>query len=81
MNGAGKTTLFRILTGQMKATAGEASFNGKNIRDALVNCCANHSIGYCPQADALDHFLTPMEHLRIYAHLRGIPQHLVTKVI
>lgn len=64
----------------MKATTGEASFNGMNIRQALANGCARHSIGYCPQADALDFFLTPVEHLTIYAHLRGIPTQHVEKV-
>ncbi len=30
-NGAGKTTLFNMLTGQLKPTEGEVSFQGKNI--------------------------------------------------
>lgn len=81
VNGAGKTTLFRIITGQVKATTGETMFNGRNIREALANNYNNQSIGYCPQADALDDFLTPIEHLVIYAHLRGIPRHQISKVI
>ncbi|KAH9415252.1 hypothetical protein DERP_006346 [Dermatophagoides pteronyssinus] len=81
VNGAGKTTLFRIITGQVKATTGETMFNGRNIREALANNYHNESIGYCPQADALDGFLTPIEHLTIYAHLRGIPRHQVSKFV
>lgn len=80
VNGAGKTTLFRIITGQMEATTGETIFNGRNIREAISMCSKEQSIGYCPQADALDDFLTPIEHLTIYAHLRGIPQHQISKV-
>ena len=81
VNGAGKTTLFRILTGQVEATMGEATFNGKSIRDALANGCVKQSIGYCPQADALDDFLTPIEHLRIYANLRGISAPMITHIV
>lgn len=65
----------------MKATSGEASFNGRNIRDALASGGAGNSIGYCPQADSLDSFLSPVEHLRIYAHLRGIPQQSVEAMV
>lgn len=66
----------------MEATSGEALFNGQKIRHALANSGgSNHSIGYCPQADALDHFLTPIEHLTIYAHMRGIKLNEVEQLV
>ncbi|KAG8188932.1 hypothetical protein JTE90_014984 [Oedothorax gibbosus] len=65
-NGAGKTTLFRMLIGEARPTRGTINAHG--------------SVGYCPQKDALDPLLTPTQHLRVYAGLRGIsPAHKVVE--
>lgn len=37
-------------------------------------------VGYCPQQDALDQFLTGWEHLRYYCSLRGIPKPHIPQV-
>lgn len=37
-------------------------------------------VGYCPQQDALDQFLTGWEHLRYYCSLRGIPKPRIPQV-
>lgn len=38
-------------------------------------------MGYCPQTDALDPYLTVKETLHIYAKLKGIPGHLRNQVV
>lgn len=78
VNGAGKTTLFRMLTGQIIPTSGQAIINGCDIK-SLLSTNYQH-LGYCPQADALDMVLSPLQHLQIYAELRGIPSDKVKKV-
>ncbi|XP_043444372.1 ATP-binding cassette sub-family A member 13-like [Prionailurus bengalensis] len=37
-------------------------------------------MGYCPQQDALDEFLTGWEHLRYYCTLRGVPNSCISQV-
>jgi len=75
VNGAGKTTTFRILTGEYGPTFGEAYISGYNVVTDLAQ--ARYNIGYCPQFDALSELLTPVEHLRLYAKIKGIPDHLI----
>ena len=56
----------------MDATSGIFSFgnlNGQPLR-----------MGYCPQMDALDSFLTVQETLHIYAKLRGIAKETIAEV-
>ncbi|CAG2233421.1 ABCA1 [Mytilus edulis] len=68
VNGAGKTTMFKMLTGALNMTEGNAYIKGE--RD----------IGYCPQFDAVDSLLTGREVLKFYARLRGIPEKDVKRV-
>ena len=79
VNGAGKTTTFRILTGEYGPTVGEAYISGYNIVEDLQQ--ARYNIGYCPQFDALSEVLTPGEHLKLYAKIKGIPNHLISKFV
>ena len=75
VNGAGKTTCFRILTGEYGPTTGEAYISGYDVVKDLAQ--ARYNIGYCPQFDALSEVLTPVEHLELYARIKGIPNHLI----
>jgi ATP-binding cassette subfamily A (ABC1) protein 3 len=75
VNGAGKTSTFRILTGEYAPTQGEAYIAGRSVLTELAE--ARYSIGYCPQFDALSELLTPIEHLELYARIKGIPSNLV----
>jgi len=71
VNGAGKTTTFKMLTGEIGPTAGEAYINGYKIPSQMGE--ARKYIGYCPQFDALLENLTAKEHLELYAAIKGIP--------
>ncbi|XP_071044386.1 phospholipid-transporting ATPase ABCA3 [Parasteatoda tepidariorum] len=70
-NGAGKTTTINILTGLYAPTSGTASINGVDI---LTNTSqARKGLGVCPQHNVLFNTLTVMEHLKIFAGLKGVP--------
>ncbi|KAL7855647.1 hypothetical protein AOLI_G00192510 [Acnodon oligacanthus] len=78
INGAGKTTTFKMLTGDIPASGGEAFLNGYSIRTEMSQ--VHQNMGYCPQFDAIDDLLTGREHLEFYARLRGVPEREVTTV-
>ena len=65
LNGAGKSTTFKMLSNIFLPTSGrfELSFLGKNEQS---------NVGYCPQVDSLDPFITVEDLLRIYAKMKGI---------
>lgn len=70
INGAGKTTTFKMLTGDIKMSYGEAWVKGLSIVTQLK--MVQKMIGYCPQFDALLDDLTARETLKMYCLLRGI---------
>uniref|UniRef100_A0A4W5MUY1 P-type phospholipid transporter n=1 Tax=Hucho hucho TaxID=62062 RepID=A0A4W5MUY1_9TELE len=72
INGAGKTTTFKMLTGDIAVSGGEAFLNGYSIRTEMRD--VHQNMGYCPQFDALNDLLTGREHLEFYARLRGVPE-------
>ncbi|XP_027133809.1 ATP-binding cassette sub-family A member 1 [Larimichthys crocea] len=78
INGAGKTTTFKMLTGDIPVSSGEAFVNGYSIRTEMRD--VHQNLGYCPQFDAIDELLTGKEHLEFYARLRGVPEDEVTMV-
>ncbi|XP_061768543.1 phospholipid-transporting ATPase ABCA1-like isoform X2 [Nerophis ophidion] len=78
INGAGKTTTFKMLTGDISVSSGEAFLNGYSIRTEMSN--VHQNLGYCPQFDAIDDLLTGQEHLEFYARLRGVPEKDVAMV-
>ena len=84
MNGAGKTTTFKMLTTDLTPTDGHIyltessnqTITNENVShtfDALSNKKSywNH-IGYCPQFDALYDELTPADHIRLFARIKGV---------
>ncbi|XP_062865086.1 phospholipid-transporting ATPase ABCA1 [Trichomycterus rosablanca] len=78
INGAGKTTTFKMLTGDIRPSSGNAFLNGYSIRTQMRQ--VHQNMGYCPQFDAIDDLLTGREHLEFYARLRGVPESEVTTV-
>ena len=79
VNGAGKTTTFRMLTGELVPTGGDATLDGQSILRDIYK--VQQRIGYCPQFDALYSELTASEHLQLYARLRGVPPKDQKKVV
>uniref|UniRef100_A0A7N5ZWK4 P-type phospholipid transporter n=1 Tax=Anabas testudineus TaxID=64144 RepID=A0A7N5ZWK4_ANATE len=78
VNGAGKTTTFKMLTGDIGVTSGEASVVGHSILTNILD--VHQNMGYCPQFDAIDELLTGREHLQLYARLRGVPETEISRV-
>ncbi|XP_032690190.1 uncharacterized protein LOC116853290 isoform X2 [Odontomachus brunneus] len=69
VNGAGKSTTFKMLTTEIIPTAGKIALRGKEIGTGPL---CNGEVGYCPQSDALDGFLTPHQCLTIHAEVCGL---------
>lgn len=72
INGSGKSTTFKMLTGEISMTDGNAYVNNFSVIKQLDRVRQN--IGYCPQFDALDTLLTAREHLFFYGRLRAIKE-------
>jgi ABC-2 type transport system ATP-binding protein len=78
-NGAGKTTLIRILTTQLKPTAGEAYVFGLNvIHDGGK---VRKLVSYVPQEMSVWTDISGYENLLIYAKIFGVPKLEREKVI
>ncbi|XP_059162621.1 phospholipid-transporting ATPase ABCA3-like [Physella acuta] len=69
-NGAGKTTMFKMLTGDIALSNGDAYFKGDSIKTKLKT--VQSMMSYCPQFDALHDVLTGRETLYLYGRLRGV---------
>jgi len=78
-NGAGKTTLMRILTTQLKPSAGDAYVFGLNVvRDGGK---VRKLISYVPQEMSIWTDISGYENLLIYAKIFGIPRLEREKII
>lgn len=69
-NGAGKSTTIHMLTGMLAPSAGDAYIAGNSVITRMREI--RRIIGVCPQHDILWMELTVLEHLKIFARLRGI---------
>ncbi|EFA81777.1 hypothetical protein PPL_05772 [Heterostelium album PN500] len=69
-NGAGKSTTIGILTGLIRASDGDAYIHGMSITNEMSNI--RRKLGVCPQHDIVWNQLTVLEHLEIYAALKGV---------
>lgn len=78
-NGAGKTTTISMLTGLIQATKGRAKVFNLDIFDEMDDF--RKILGVCPQHDVLFEFLTPREHLELFASFKGTPAKQVPAVV
>jgi len=69
-NGAGKSTFFRLLTGQVRATAGHVVFEGSDITDLAPHAISRLGIGLKNQVPSVFDDLTVMENLWLAARSR-----------
>jgi len=69
-NGAGKSTTFHISTAMISRSAGNIELKGQSIDSNLDKIFQDE--GVCPQFDALWEDLKVLEHLYIYALIKGI---------
>ena len=69
-NGAGKTTLLKILTGQIRATEGNAEVLGLNVEKDILG--VKRKIGIVPEQESPPSFLTPREVLEMVVAIREI---------
>lgn len=79
MNGAGKTTLLHCIQGKLQMSDGDAYIGDSSCVNDLE--AVRQRFGVCPQHDILWEFVTPREHLRAFAHLRGIPDSAVESAV
>lgn len=69
VNGAGKSTTFKMLTTELLPTAGTIVLKNNEIGRRPL---CNGEIGYCPQSDSLDGFLSPHQCLTIHGEVCGL---------
>ena len=70
-NGAGKSTLFKTLVGLVPPDRGELLLDGRPMPFGSVQF--RRSVGYAPEADLLDDYLTVAEFLDFVGAIREIP--------
>jgi len=71
-NGAGKTTTIKMLTLQLKPTAGEILFEGRAVRGNEI--FIKSLLGVVPQHLNFDQDLTVEENLELHARLHHLPK-------
>ncbi|XP_064640640.1 cholesterol transporter ABCA5-like isoform X2 [Lineus longissimus] len=71
-NGAGKTTLVNMLTGVMHPSSGSATVYGYDVSDPNEVALMRSMIGMCPQENCLFDSLSCVEHLEVYASIKGV---------
>ncbi|NWV20453.1 ABCA9 protein, partial [Origma solitaria] len=71
-NGAGKSTAIKMITGETSLTAGQVLMKRAHGGDPQLQDQAPAFLGLCPQEDPLWLDLTPQQHLRVYAAVKGL---------
>lgn len=77
-NGAGKTTTMRIISGFLKADAGEVKVNGRTTTGKVDY---KKNIGYLPEGNPLYDQMTVFEYLHLIAELRGVKKEKIKKEV
>ena len=72
-NGAGKTTLMKSIMGLLKASSGEISFDGKDLRALHTHERTHLGIGYMPEDRRLIPDLTVEENVLVPAWANKLP--------
>jgi ABC-2 type transport system ATP-binding protein len=75
VNGAGKTTLSSIVATLHPPTSGDILFNNRSIYKNLVHY--RQALGFCPQTQNLDQFLTVEQNLLFAGRYFLMPEHLI----
>lgn len=70
-NGSGKSTTMKMITGLLESTAGDIFFDGRPIRNDLLNF--KQRMGYVPEEPYLYSHLSGLEYLNMVAQLRNLP--------
>ncbi|NWW11401.1 ABCA9 protein, partial [Oreocharis arfaki] len=71
-NGAGKSTAIKMITGETTLTAGQVLMKTGDGGGSQLQDQAPAFLGYCPQESPLWLDLTPQQHLRVYAAVKGL---------
>ncbi|CAD5182702.1 unnamed protein product [Musa acuminata subsp. malaccensis] len=79
-NGAGKTTVINCLTGITPVTGGDALIYGYSVRSSVGMSKIRRMIGVCPQFDILWDELSALEHLHLFASIKGLPPSRIKSV-
>lgn len=61
-----------LLAGLHEPTSGSATIDGMDVTTDMHRI--RQSLGVCPQHDVLFEYLTVMEHMEMFASLKGVPK-------
>ena len=70
LNGAGKTTFFKLLAGLIEPSQGEVLIYGERLRREVG---LFRRIGFCPESEAIQEWLTGREFTALMLRLMGCP--------
>ncbi len=70
-NGAGKTTILHTISGLVKATSGEITYNGVNLRTTAPNKVIQLGMAHVPEGRHVFARMTVLENLRMGAYTIG----------